>query len=210
MNQEPTERQSKISRGRLFVVSAPSGAGKTTLCRALLAHFPDMIRSVSYTTRPPREGERNGVDYYFIDEETFRDGIWNNQWLEWARVYDNYYGTSAAFVEKNLTAGHDIVLNIDVQGAAQVLSRFPESIGIFIRPPSVDELRNRLLRRGKDSPGQVEKRVAAAEKELQHQNQYHHVVLNDDLDRAIDCLIEIVNEYHRADQSQSPPRRPNG
>lgn len=200
-NHEPDSRIvsfEKQRRGRLFIVSAPSGAGKTTLCAGLLDRQPDMVRSVSYTTRPPRPGERHGVDYYFIDEEAFREGIDAGRWVEWARVHGNYYGTAADTIEKNLSAGLDMVLNIDVQGADQILARFPDCVRIFIMPPSMAELKRRLEKRGGDDERAMEVRMAAAQKEMARKDDYHHVIINDDLERAIDELAAIVSRYRQS------------
>ncbi len=182
-------------RGRLFILSAPSGAGKTTLCRRLLDRLPDMVRSVSYTTREPRPGEQHGLDYYFIDEWTFQQGIETNRWVEWARVHGHYYGTAADTIEKNLSAGNDMVLNIDVQGADQILDRFPDSVRIFIMPPSMAELKRRLEHRGGDNEAAIAARLAAAQLEMAHRHDYHHIIVNDDLDRATAELVAIVSGY---------------
>jgi guanylate kinase len=182
-------------KGRLFIISAPSGAGKTTLCNALLKHFPDMTISISHTTRAPRKGEQEGVDYFFITEQEFQSGIKNNQWVEWARVHDHYYGTSAKFIDNTTAAGIDILLDIDVQGARQLFKRYPESVGIFILPPSLGALRHRLESRGGDTWAVIEKRLSAAEDEMAQKDLYHHVIVNDDLQNAVEQLIAIVNTY---------------
>ena len=194
----PKEHSADHRRGRLFIVSAPSGAGKTTLCAGLLDRQPDMVRSVSYTTRAPRPGERHGVDYYFIDEDAFRQGIDTGRWVEWARVHGNYYGTAADTIEENLAAGIDMVLNIDVQGADQIRARFPDCVRIFIMPPSMAELKRRLEKRGGDDERAMAVRMAAAQKEMARQDDYHHVIINDDLDRAIDELAAIVSRYRES------------
>ncbi|MDY6905646.1 MAG: guanylate kinase [Thermodesulfobacteriota bacterium] len=188
-----TEKQRR--HGRLFIVSAPSGAGKTTLCNAIVNRFPDMIESVSHTTRPPREGETHGTDYFFIDKDTFENGIDNNRWLEWAQVHGNYYGTAADFIETNLARGVNVLLNIDVQGARQIFDRYRDSIGIFIMPPSMAELRRRLESRGKDSPEAIERRLKTASVEMSQKHHYHHVVLNDNLETAINDLSDIIQQY---------------
>ena len=190
----PRDRQ----RGRLFIVSAPSGAGKTTLCAGLLDRQSDMVRSVSYTTRAPRPGERHGIDYFFIDEDDFRKGIDTGRWVEWARVHGNYYGTAADTIEENLSAGIDMVLNIDVQGADQIRARFPDCVRIFIMPPSMAELRRRLEKRGGDDDRAMEVRMTAAQKEMARRDDYHHVIINDDLDRAINELVSIVSRYRES------------
>ncbi len=182
-------------RGRLFIVSAPSGAGKTTLCRGLLDRLPDMVRSVSYTTRTPRPGERHGVDYYFIEEDAFRAGIKSGRWIEWARVHGNYYGTATDQIEEKLSAGIDMVLNIDVQGADQIHARYPDCVRIFIMPPSLAELKRRLEKRGGDDEAAMKTRMAAAEREMSRRNDYDHVLVNDDLAGATEDLIAVVSSY---------------
>ncbi len=174
----------KRKRGILFVVSAPSGAGKSTLCRRLVGELEGISFSVSYTTRPPRPGERDGVDYFFVSRERFEKMMEEGAFLEYACVHGNLYGTSKAFVEEKLSSGLDLLLDIDVQGAKQVFSKVEDAVGIFIFPPSVEELRKRLINRGTDPPEVIEKRLAAAEKEMKEAGIYHYWILNDDLERA--------------------------
>jgi len=178
--------------GRLFVVSAPSGAGKTTLCEAARKHLPDLVYSVSSTTRSPRDGEREGVDYFFVTEEAFREGIAAGQWAEWARVHDNYYGTSARFIEEHLDAGRDVLLDIDVQGAEQILRRYPDAETIFIMAPSMAILRQRITDRGLDSGSVIDTRMKNAESEIARKGMYRHTVINDDLSAAIARLVSIL------------------
>jgi guanylate kinase len=178
--------------GRLFVVSAPSGAGKTTLCEAARRHLPDLVYSVSSTTRPPREGEQEGRDYFFVTEAQFREGIETGQWAEWARVHDNYYGTAARFIEDHLHAGRDVLMDIDVQGAAQILRRYPDAVTIFIMAPSMEILRQRITARGLDSGSVIDKRMKNAEAEIACRGMYRHVVVNDDLDAAIARFVSIL------------------
>lgn len=179
-------------RGRLFVVSAPSGAGKTTLCRGMRDRFGDIAYSVSYTTRSPRPGERDGVDYHFVSAEEFRRGIEEGRWAEWADVYGNYYGTSAAALERTLAEGRDLLLEIDVQGCAQIVERFPEAVTVFIMPPSAEALRERLAGRGKDDPEVIERRLRAAEAEMARASEYRHVIVNDRLETALEELNAVV------------------
>jgi guanylate kinase len=190
-----TATPQSLSPGCLFVISAPSGAGKTTLCNRLRAHFKDLLYSVSHTTRPPRPGEKDGIDYFFVDVKTFETGIKQGKWAEWARVHDNYYGTSAAFIGSALNDGKHILLDIDVQGADQIVKRFPQSITIFIMPPSTKELVRRLDKRGTDSDAVIAKRMAAADKEMAQKDHYRHIIVNDDLDKASARLVEIVGGY---------------
>ncbi len=181
--------------GLLFILSAPSGAGKSTLCRAVLDHFPDMLYSVSYTTRPPRNGERDGVHYYFIDRDEFKKGIEQGRWAEWAQVHDNYYGTSADLLERGLNGAKDILLDIDVQGMGQILARYPAGITIFIMPPSLEILRTRLETRGTDSPEVIAVRLRNAQQEMAHKDRYRHIVINDQLADATTELIGIIEKY---------------
>lgn len=178
--------------GRLFVVSAPSGAGKTTLCRAARRHLPDLVYSVSSTTRQPRPGEQEGVDYFFVSEAAFRAGIDAGQWAEWARVHDNYYGTSARFIDNHLGAGRDVLLDIDVQGAEQILERYPDAETIFIMAPSMAVLRQRLTDRGQDDMAVIEKRMKNAAAEIARKGMYRHLVINDALDAAIARFVGIL------------------
>jgi guanylate kinase len=181
--------------GRLFIVSAPSGAGKTTLCEAVRNHFKQLAYSVSYTTRAKRKGEQHGVDYYFISRVEFEQGIQHNRWAEWAEVHGNYYGTSARWIVRNLKKGAKILLDIDVQGMRQLLKQFPEAVTIFITAPSMEELRHRLERRAADDARTIELRMTNAEAEMKQQDQYHHVVVNDDLADAKRQLISILKRY---------------
>lgn len=179
-------------RGRLFVVSAPSGAGKTTLCKAARSRLPDLVYSVSSTTRSPRPGEEEGKDYFFVSEAQFREGIATGQWVEWAKVHDHYYGTSARFIDTHLATGRDVLLDIDVQGARQILKRYPHAVTIFIMVPSMDALRKRLMARGQDQAAVIDKRMRNAEAEITSQGWYRHVLVNDDLDAAIERFISIL------------------
>ena len=179
----------------LFIISAPSGGGKTTLCREVRKQFPDMLYSVSYTTRKPRKGEQDGVDYYFIEKNEFKTRIDDGKWAEWALVHGNYYGTATAFLDEGLIAGHDVLLDLDVQGTRQLLKRYAECVAIFIRPPSLQALQRRLEARGSDSPETIAVRLRNAEKEIAQQDLYHHVIVNDQLPIAIKELISIIEKY---------------
>ena len=181
--------------GHIFILSAPSGAGKTTLGRALREKFPHIQYSISHTTRLPRKGEADGIDYHFISREDFEEGIRLGHWAEWARVHDHYYGTSAAFLDQEVALGHDVLLDIDVQGTRQLLERYPDSITIFIMPPDMTELRRRLELRGTDSPKIIKKRLAAAEVEIDQRHIYHHIIVNDQLPEAISELFAIIGQY---------------
>lgn len=178
--------------GNLYVVAAPSGAGKTTLVRMLLEREPAVRLSVSYTTRPPRPGEQNGREYHFVDVDSFRGMIERHEFLEWAEVHGNFYGTSKKWIADRLTAGEDVLLEIDWQGAQQVRELFPEAIGIFILPPSMEELTRRLTGRGTDAADVIARRLAAAQAEMRHVGEFDYVIINDLLDRALDDLHAIV------------------
>jgi len=179
----------------LFIISAPSGGGKTTLCREVRKHFPDMLYSVSYTTRKPRKGENDGIDYHFIEKNEFKSRIDGGRWAEWALVYGNYYGTAAEFLDEGLAAGCDILLDLDVQGTRQLLKRYGECVAIFIRPPSLEVLQKRLEARGSDNAETMVVRLRNAENEIAQQGLYHHVIVNDKLTVAISELISIIESY---------------
>ena len=187
----------------LFIIAAPSGGGKTTLCREVRKRFSDMLYSVSYTTRKLRDGEREGVDYYFIDKNDFENGIAAGKWAEWALVHGNYYGTSGDFLDKGLADGRDILLDIDVQGTRQILEHYTNSVAIFILPPSLEVLQQRLKARGTDSADSIAVRLKNAEKEMSQQDLYHHLIVNDQLSKAVPELISIIENYRTTDN----PRR---
>ncbi len=190
-----TEKKHKSqagAKGSLFIVSAPSGAGKTTLCQAVRNRFPDLAYSVSYTTRTPRQGERHGVDYYFVDIREFEDGIQSGRWAEWARVHGHYYGTSARWIEDALASGRNILMDIDVAGARQMVSRFPGAVTIFIMPPSMAELERRLRKRGTDDEKTIRVRLQNARTEMDNSGWYRHRLINDDLNQARQALIDLI------------------
>ena len=178
--------------GDLFVVVAPSGAGKTSLVNAMLAGEPGIRLSVSCTTRAPREGEVEGREYRFISRAAFEAMIAAGDFLEHADVYGNYYGTSRAWIESELGAGHDVLLEIDWQGARQVRSLFPRMVGIFILPPSLAELRRRLTARGKDSPESIATRMASAREEISHVLEFEYIIINEQFDAALADLQAVV------------------
>ena len=184
-------------RGLLFIVSAPSGTGKTTIVEKLVQVVPSLRMSRSYTSRPKRPGERDGVDYNFISRERFDAMAGAGAFLEWADVFGHCYGTSAADTEALLTAGVDVVLVIDVQGARQVRSRGIETVGIFVLPPSAAVLERRLRGRSKDSEDQIRRRLEVARREVGEFAQYEYVVINDELEPAVTRLTAIV-EAERA------------
>ena len=179
--------------GTLYVVSAPSGAGKTSLVRALLESAgDDLVLSVSHTTRPPRPSEVDGRDYHFVAAETFRRMIAEGAFLEHARVFDNYYGTARAGIEAQLAHGRDVILEIDWQGARQVRRALPESVGIFILPPSREALRERLCARGQDDEAVIARRMRDAVNEMSHYGEYDYLVINAVFRTAHDELAAII------------------
>ncbi len=178
--------------GDLFVVVAPSGAGKTSLVNRLLEVERDIRLSVSYTTRVPREGEVDGREYHFVSREAFESMIAAGDFLEHANVYGNYYGTSRRWIESELAGEHDVLLEIDWQGAAQVRSLFPGMVGIFVLPPSIGELRRRLTARGKDSAEVIERRMASAREEISHVLEFEYIIVNEQFDVAVADLQAVV------------------
>ena len=178
--------------GTLFIVTAPSGAGKTTLVSGLLDRDPMVRLSVSYTTRAPREGEVDGRHYHFVDVSTFRALRDKGEFLEWAEVHNNYYGTSKAWLEAQTRWGKDILLEIDWQGAQQVRKVFPKAVGVFIMPPSLEELERRLRGRGTDSEDVIARRVLGARGEMRHVAEFDYVIINEDLPAALEDLVAVV------------------
>ncbi len=180
------------AHGMLLIVSAPSGAGKTTLVRALLKADPAIRLSVSYTTRAPRPAEVDGKDYHFVSKEVFLAMASQGELLESAEVYGNFYGTSGAWIARELAAGRDILLEIDWQGASQVKRQFPEALSIFIFPPSLQALRNRLMNRAQDNQDVIERRLAAAAEDISHASEFDYIIVNDDFDAALLDLTAVV------------------
>ena len=190
-------------RGNLFVVVAPSGAGKTSLVNELLRRDGRIRLSISYTTRAPREGEAHGREYHFVDRNTFERMIASGDFLEHANVYGNYYGTSKRWIEAELAGDNDVLLEIDWQGARQVRSLFPEMVGIFILPPSISELRRRLEARGKDAPDTIATRMASARNEVSHVLEFEYIIVNEEFDSAVSDLQAIVRASRVARARQS-------
>jgi guanylate kinase len=193
------------TRGELFILSAPSGTGKTTLIQSMLqgglANFGGLAFSVSHTTRKPRAGEIDGKDYHFVDHAAFQSMIAGDRFLEWAEVHNNYYGTSFDEVLPRLEQGIDVLMDIDVQGAERVLTRYPTAHSIFIMPPSYDVLDSRLHRRGLDSEQEIARRLAVSLWEIRRYDRYRYVIINDDAHRASDVLAAIILEKrHRQDR----------
>ncbi|MHB8842363.1 MAG: guanylate kinase [Candidatus Aquicultor sp.] len=187
---------------KVFVISGPSGAGKGTLTDELLKRVPSLTRSVSATTRKPRPGEVNEVDYYFLAEDELKDHIRQGDFLEWAMVHGNYYGTLKSVVKKELESGKDVVMVIDVQGAASIKEKMPEAISIFIEPPSMAELVERLRLRNTETDAELRERLKNAETEMELAKNYDYVVINDDVEKAVDELVDIVKAEKRAKKSE--------
>jgi guanylate kinase len=197
-----------MTRGRLFVIAAPSGAGKTTLVRALLAAEPQLRVSVSHTTRKMRPTEEAGREYHFVTVPEFEALVARGEFLEHARVFDNYYGTSRAFVEQQLATGHGVVLEIDWQGAQQVRRAMPECVSIFILPPSRHALTERLARRATDTAEVIARRLDDSVADMSHYREFGYVVVNDDFDQAVAELGQIVVGQGEALRSDRPALRP--
>ncbi len=179
-------------RGMLIVVSAPSGAGKTSLCLEIRKLIPDLAYSISYTTRPPRLGEVEGRDFFFVKEPVFRQMAERGEFAEWASVHGNLYGTSARFLEQALGRGEDILLDIDTQGARQLRARYPEGVYVFVVTPSIKELEQRLLERKSDAPQEIARRLGRAREEITAWREYDYLIVNQDLDEAVQQLSAIV------------------
>jgi len=180
------------SIGNIIIVAAPSGAGKSSLVNALLAQDPQVHLSISCTTRSPRPGESDGQHYYFIDEERFKQLQQSDELLEWAKVHGNYYGTPAAPIRQRLAKGQDVILEIDWQGAQQVRRLFPAAIGVFILPPSIEALEERLRNRGQDSDSVIARRLLAAGGEMAHVGEFQYVIINQDFNIALNNLQTII------------------
>jgi guanylate kinase len=178
--------------GTLFIVTAPSGAGKTTLVQGLLERDPQVSLSVSYTTRAPRPGEEEGAHYHFVDVPTFKALRDQGEFLEWAEVHGNYYATSKVWIKEQIAEGRDLVLEIDWQGAQQVRRSFPGAVGVFVLPPSVEELEHRLRGRGTDSDDVIARRLLGARGEMRHVGEFEYVILNNELREAIEDLVAVV------------------
>jgi guanylate kinase len=185
-------RKSAKRRGSIIIISAPSGSGKSTLVKGLLASVQHLVFSVSHTTRPRREGEKNGRDYFFVSPARFKRMIAARAFAEWADVFGNFYGTSWKQIRAAQSAGKDVLLDIDVQGHQQVRRRLPEAVSVFVLPPSYQELERRLRRRHSDAPDVILRRLAAARKEMLRWPEYDYLVVNDHLERATQALSWVV------------------
>lgn len=196
------------NKTKLFVISAPSGAGKTSLVKELMRDAPDVAFSVSYTTRPQRAGEVNGRDYFFVSRAEFERMVAAGEFLEHARVFDNHYGTARAQIEEKLAEGRHVILEIDWQGAQQVRAAWPQCVSVFILPPSRVELERRLRGRGTDSDAVIARRLRDAVEEMSHWEEFDYVVVNDDFSAALDHLRGILRgggEQSRADRPELKP-----
>ncbi len=192
-----------MSLGTLYIISAPSGAGKTSLVKALLERLSAVMVSVSHTTRAPRPGEQDGVDYHFIDPGEFERLVDAGEFLEHARVFDNYYGTRRSSVLERLAAGEDVILEIDWQGARQVVAAFPQAVRVFILPPDREALQQRLQTRGQDSDAVIRRRMADAVIEMSHYDEYDYLIFNDDFDQALSELEALFRARRlRSDAQQ--------
>ncbi len=188
--------------GCLFIISAPSGTGKTSLVRALLKTDVNLKLSISHTSRPSRSDEVDGRDYHFVSEEIFKQKLLRGEFLESAEVYGNLYGTSQTWINETMAAGYDILLEIDCQGATQVRNIYPKAIGIFILPPSSETLATRLKTRGQDESTVIEKRLAAAREEVSHVCEFDYVIINNKLEEAVNDLTCIVRSEHLKKERQ--------
>ena len=196
--------------GTLFIVTAPSGAGKTTLVRGLLERDPQVQLSISYATREPRPGEKNGREYHFVDVPTFRALRDRGEFLEWAEVHGNYYATSKVWLKEQIEQGRDTLLEIDWQGAQQVRKVFPAAVGVFILPPSLDELENRLRGRGTDSDDVINRRLLGARGEMRHVAEFDYVIINNELQVALEDLVAVVRASRLRNANQLQRRPPDG
>ncbi len=188
--------------GRLFIVSAPSGAGKTTLCSRLLPLGLDLVYSVSYTTRIPRPGETDGQDYFFISEDRFREMIQDGGFLEWAEVFGRFYGTGRDWVQKQLDLGRNVLLDVDIAGARQIKESSPEAVFIFILPPTLSELGRRLRARHTETDEQLQERLTWAREEIEARDIYDYLIINDEIDRAVQDLACVIRaEGSRLDRA---------
>lgn len=186
-----------MNQGRIIIISAPSGTGKSTVISALRKKMPKLFFSVSCTTRPIREGEKDGREYFYVDQKKFKKMISDDSFAEWAKVHNEYYGTCAQQITETTSKGLDILLDIDVQGAMQIKKRFPEAISIFLTPPSMEELERRLKKRGTETDAQVRLRLKNAQKELSFKDSYNFVVVNKDAMKTVDELLKILVNFRK-------------
>lgn len=181
-----------MSRGFLLVISGPSGSGKGTVCKHILERNEKLVFSVSATTRAPRRGEEDGVNYFFVDEESFKEMVENDEFLEYANVHGNFYGTPKKFVLEQIEKGEIVILEIDVQGALQVKESYPEAVFVFLLPPSMSELKNRIKKRGTESQEDIDLRFKNAFEELKFVDEYDYIVINDEVPEAVKKIETII------------------
>ena len=186
------EQMEERGQGLVFVISAPSGTGKTTLVRGVMEQLPDLHFSVSYTTRSPRANEREGEDYYFVSPSLFQKMVERGEFLEWAEVLGNRYGTALDIVNKLTSKGIDLILDIDTQGAKKVMEKVDQTVLIYILPPSLEVLRERLVKRGLDSPEMIQLRLASARRDIEEAHRYHYLIVNERIEDAIEKLKAII------------------
>ena len=180
------------NKGMIIIVSAPSGAGKTSICDALIKSDKNIVYSVSTTTRTPRKGEKNGREYFFVDDKKFKEMVKKNMFVEWAKVHDHFYGTSKKVLEQTINKGKDILLDIDVQGAVKIKKQYKDALMIFITTPTLKILKERLIKRNKDSMSVIKTRLENAKKELTYLPKYDYLILNDKLDKSIEQAKSII------------------
>ncbi|MGM0369164.1 MAG: guanylate kinase [Bacillota bacterium] len=183
---------SQDNRGNLIILSGPSAVGKGTILAQLMDNYDDIHYSVSATTREARSGEENGIDYYFMSEKNFKSLVEDDQFLEWAKVHDNYYGTPKKYVEETLDQGEDVILEIDIQGAAQIKNKYPEGIFIFLLPPSLEELKARIHQRGTETEEAIKTRLKNAEKEMSKVKDYDYAIVNDKIKTAVNKVKSVI------------------
>ena len=200
-----SEGKRTVAPGTLYMISAPSGAGKSSLVNALIKRLPFVYLSISHTTRPMRPGEEDGQHYHFVTAEVFLDSVERGEFLEHAQVFDNYYGTSQVWVQSQLDMGHDVILEIDWQGAQQIRQKMPDTKGVFILPPSREALQERLEKRAQDSDDVITRRMRDATSEMSHYHEYDFVVVNDDFYKSLDelCSIFIANRMTLSKQQHT-------
>ena len=183
------------NKGRLFIISAPSGTGKGSVIKKILEEKPELVYSISATTRKPREGEKNGVDYFFVSHEEFEKMIAENEFFEYARYVGEYYGTPKKFIQESINAGKDVILEVEVQGARQVMAADPNAVSIFISPPNMQELERRLMGRGTDSADVRAARLKRAEQEMEETFVYDHIVVNESITKAAEDILDIITNF---------------
>lgn len=181
-------------KGKIIAVSAPSGGGKTSVVKQVLRDFPELVFSVSVTTRPKRKNEVNGVDYFFVDDKEFERRIKNNEFIEWERFYDYYYGTLKSFVDDNISAGRSVLFEVDVKGALSLKKIYPDSHLIYIDPPSFDELVKRLKNRKTESEEDLQKRIDRAKMELSYKQEFDYIFVNDELNKVYKNVKSLIKE----------------